>query len=262
MKRRILSTFLMLCLLLTSVAVLASCGRVEKTLEKAMEKTSALDEYEVDIHQVSTMDMDGEQVKVIVNTNMKVKDAKSETPTILMEMEVQVGSRKQTAVTYLEGTWMYVVNGSSGYKINIQEKEETAEEYLGQVDSVVKMLPEDTMKDAKVDREDGKKIITATIEGKLMDDVYEELVNKVLEDSGLDDATLSQVSLSFDDAEVEIVIKDDYILSYEVDYDMDMTVMGESMTSSNSVKLKYLDPGSSVHITPPEGYRNFKEMRY
>ena len=260
MKRRILSVLLMLCLVLTTVAVLASCGRVEKTLEKAMEKTEALEEFEIEMRQVSTVEVQGQKQKVALTTNMKVKDAKSDNPTIWMEIEIEMGGEKQTTEMYIEDGWMYMAYGDSGYKAKLEDIGEDEDDYLAQVDNIVKELPEDVLKSAEYEREDGKKIITATIDGKLMDDLFEELIDEALAGYGYDDDLLEELSISFDDAEVEIEIKDGYIFSYELDYDMDIEVMGETAESDNTVKIKYIDPGEAVSITPPKGYQNFSEM--
>ncbi len=262
MKRRILSVVLMLCLLLTSVAVLASCGRAAKTIEKAVEKTEALEEFEIEMRQVSTVEMDGVEAKVICTTNMKVKDAKSDNPTIWMEMEIEVGGEKESTEMYVEDGWIYMVYGSSGYKAKLEDIGEDEDDYLAQVENIVKDLPKDALEESEMKREDGKKIITATIDGKLMDDIFEELIDEALEGLGYDEDLLAQMSISFDDAEVEIVIKDGYILSYELDYDMDMSIAGETAESDNSVRIKYIDPGETVTITPPKGYQNFREMNY
>ena len=260
MKKRILSVLLMLCLLLTSVAVLASCGRVEKTIEKAVEKTEALEEYEIEMRQVSTVEVQGQKQRVAITTNMKVKDVKSDNPTIWMEIEIEMDGEKQSTEMYIEDGWMYMAYGNSGYKAKLEDVGEDEDDYLAQVENIVKDLPKEALEESEVKREDGKKIITATIDGKLMDDIFEELIDEALEEFFTDDELLEDLSISFDDAEVEIVIKDGYILSYELDYDMDMEIADEVAESDNSVKIKYITPGKAVTITPPEGYENFSEM--
>ena len=253
----------MLCLVLTSVAVLASCGRAAKTLEKAVEKTQELEEFEIAMHQVSTLKVDGQQVKVICDTNMKVKDAKSDNPTIWMEMEIEVGDQKQVTEMYIEDGWIYVVYGESGYKAKLEDVGEDEGDYLAQVENIVKEIPKDAFEESKIEREDGKKIITATIDSKVMNDIFDELIDEALSGFGYDEDVLAQLDISFDDvddAEVEIVIKDGYILSYELNYDMSIEVMGETAKSENSVRVKYIRPGEPVKITKPEGYQNFSEM--
>ena len=58
---------------------------------------------------------------------------------------------------------------------------------------------------------------------------------------------------------VEYTIKNGYVISYDMKYTMTTTIDGVVSTYHIEANTEIKNPGKTVTITPPQGYRNFIE---
>ena len=79
-------------------------------------------------------------------------------------------------------------------------------------------------------------------------------------DDMTDTAEILSANVQIKDAEVSITVKDGYIQSYSIDYDVVVEASGVTMRYGASASVTYNNPGKTVTITPPAGYQSFPSL--
>ena len=253
-----ITSMLLIILALFTVLSFASCNalKTEEVINNAIENTSKLSEYEANMSMVFDMKMTGMTMNVPMDVSMKVKDADKENPTVWASMETTVLGQKMEVETYMDDEYIYVVTDGEGYKANATEADDQYN-YTESVDEMFKELPVDLIKDIElVKGEDGSYTITVSIPDETFKELYADFIDE------MNESALGEVvgNITISDCTVTVTVKDDYVISYGLSYNMSMTVQGMSVDSSVTGSIEFVNPGSNVTITPPSGYESFEDL--
>ena len=249
-----MSLLLVLGLLCSLPLSLGSCAKKPAAIVvEALAKTAALEEYEAEMVMKVVMEVNGEKVEIPVEMDMKVKDAKSEHPTAFVEMEMEVMGVGMNTDAYVEGEWVYISMGAIQYKAKAEDAgmEPTYSE------DMLKEIPLEILETAEVvENADGSITLSVDIPEDVFEDIFDEMIDSMNETAG---ASLTDLDLKLMDTRVKITVKDGYVTVYQIDYTMEMTVMGSTVKAEASAVMTYKNIGQPVTITPPENYQNFPE---
>lgn len=263
--RRILSVLLAVCMLF-AVATTSGCTlSTAKAIDEAIGKTEALDDVDATLFMEVSMDM-GISITVPVTVNMKVKNIKSSTPTMLANMSIPMMGMELKSDIYLESNMLYISTSGMNYKLKVEESDGEYD-YVNDVNSIIKNLPEDLLENIEFEEnDDGSKSVTVLVDEARFKELFADLVKSSAEDTAMDDnddgdsvADNIMEKISVSDATVKITVKNGYVLTYEISYSMTVsTVLGD--TSANvKASVTYNNPGDAVEITPPDGYKDFAD---
>ncbi len=257
MKKKILSVLLALCLLCTGF-LMTSCDKAEDIFEEAYKNTEALDSFAAEIEMNISMKMNGQTYTIPMTIDMKIKDAKSDNPTMFADYSMSVMGESMEAEMYLEDGWLYMVSESlpyDGVKMNAATAGDDYD-FNDDMDDIVQDIPEEFFKDIKpVKNKDGSKTITIEFSDEDFSEIYGDIIDSVKESADLGDVD----DVYIEDAVVVITIKDDYISVYEMNFSMGMTIGSETVTADVEMTATYSDYGD-VSIKAPEGYQNFVDI--
>lgn len=243
---------LMLC------GLLSACenGAVkEKTtaekLSEAIEKTEALNSVSAQMEIEMKMGTEGLSMSIPMTIDLKCKDAKSENPTIWVKMATEMLGQSVEIEVYQEDQWVYMVAGDMKYKT----KNEDAAEEFDYSDDILQEIPSQLLEGIQsVKNDNGSETVTIAIPNEMFAEIYEDLIESLNSD---DSVELSQIKIS--DAEVNITMDKGFITKYDMSFVMEMSVESMATKTEAKVSITYDKPGSEVEITPPEGYKDFKE---
>lgn len=248
--KKIFCAALAVCMIL-SAALLTSCGETPAQLiNGAIEKTAQLGAYDVVVDQGINMSMMGTQMSMPVKTSVQMKGSE-----LLMSMEITMMGITSTTVEYTDGEWVYVNMDGTTYK---QEKSDPSM-YMFTADSVTALLtalPEDLLAECEiVKNEDGSKSVSLQIPASTFFSLYDSMLKNLNKTVASPEET---VALS--DADVTLVVKDGYLVKYEMKYTVTLEVETQSITADMDVAVSFNNPGQDVVITPPEGYAEFPAL--
>lgn len=255
-------TTLLIALLMVAVSVLsfASCNalKTEEVINKGIENTSKLTEFEANMNMVIDMKMTGMTMNMPMSVNMKVKDADKENPITYALMSMEMMGQKMDTESYMDDEFVYVVADGEGYKVSIEEAEGEYD-FSEELNENFQKLPVDLLKDIElVKGEDGSYKATVNIPDETFKELYGDLLDEVSE------ASLGEVfdGLTITNCVVTVTVKDDYATNYDLSFKMVMEVEGMEVTADVTADYEIVNPGSSVTITPPEGYESFEELSW
>ena len=250
--KKLISLFLALSLLLCTMMALTSCGEEEtpeRMIVSALEKTNALDDYAGKMNISMELDMSGQAISVIMNTDMKMENATSDNPKMQMDLEMWILGTKVTATSYSDNEWVYTVSPDGNSKTRIEESETT------QLETILKDLPTEVFEGVEiVDEEDGTRSVTVAIPDDIFNEIYSELLDTVTESFGAQDATVTISS-----AVVKIKVKDDLVTSYDISFDMETSISGTTVTANVNATVEFTQY-EGIQVTFPEGCENFPEI--
>ena len=242
-------------LCLTSM-LFAGCGTKTpaEQITEALNKTQALDSMDAEMTMTVTMAMQGITIELPITMDIKGEALKSDSPKMDIEMSMTVMEETMKMEMYMEGEWAYYVMDDYKYKMKVSDLE-SEEDYSDSVDSLVQDLPEELLKDIKLEeKSDGSKSVTIDISADKFSELYKDIMEGMNSSAG---AGTDNVKIT--DCSVTLTMKDGYITEYAMRYDMEMTVEGVSVTANAEAAVVYKNPGSKVTVTPPEGYQSFEE---
>lgn len=262
MKKRLFALFLAMCLSVVGV-LLSSCQReptAEELLNKASEKTAALESYSAVMDMKINMNIMGISMDVPMTVDMKVKNLQPN-PTVLAKYNMSMFGQDIAMDLYMEDGWMYLSMQGTDFTEGQQYKtnyDEVMDEYdfTGDMQDLMQDIPEDLLADVvPVKNDDGSRTVTVSIPDDVFDEVFTDLIAEMGEVSG----AVGDVAIK--DAVMEAtVLKSGYYSDYKVEFTMTMNVSGMETDCSASVSVHFNDPGTKVEVTPPEGYQDYPEL--
>ncbi len=253
-----ITSLLLIILALFTVLSFASCNEktTEEIINEAIENTSKLTEYEAKMDITMDMAMSGMTINLPMNTVMKIKDADKENPIISATTTTSMLGQSMTIETYMDSEYVYIVEDGDGYKISVDTAMDDYD-YTSDVEEMLKKLPADLLADMELtEKDDGSVGVSITLPDETFKDVFGDLIesmNEAAEGDVIDDLKVA-------DCNVSVFVKDDYISTYEISFNMEMSMMGIKADTAITVKMELVNPGEAVTITPPEGYQNFNEL--
>lgn len=260
--KRMLSIALVLCLLLSFTA----CGKDKEAsaydlVNSAMKKTQSLDSLDMQMVMDMSMKMEGVSMDIPVEYDIKAVDVHSKSPKMAMVMSMEMMGMSVDMDFYMEDGYYYM--NAMGQKMKF--KAEAGDEYdaLGQANNMMVDLDEKYLKDTKVvTNSNGSKTVTLKMDSNEFKKTFNELIASTGE-GAVDGGVLKSIDIS--DASVEITVdKNGYIDTYKVKFTMSMSI--EAMGTANNVtakvdaSIKYNNPGKTVTVTAPAGYKNYPEV--
>lgn len=250
MKRIIALT---LCIVMVCISFVSCIKKDDPytVISTATKNTNELDAISGTMDIEMEMDLMGMKITIPLSIDIKAKNAKSETPIMSMEMAMEMLGQSMKAQFYTEDGVSYVcVNGEGYQTTNAPES--------GSMDlsSVTKELSQELFTDiVLVEESDGSQSVELIIPEETFKSLYGDFV------SSLNSTTGSEVAdFSLSNTKVKIFVKDQYILKYEMSFDMEMEVEGTSTKTSAKASITFDDPKAEVVITPPEGYKEFPSV--
>ena len=264
--KKALSIILAAVLAIALMLALASCGEVTayQLVSDAIGKNEALDAMDASVDMKMKMATQGVTLEMPLTGSVKASGLKGENPVALVNMQMSLMGQNIATSIYTEDGDAYVTMSVMGMSINRKVKAgEVPEDYdLGIViESVVKRLPEEMLKDAEVVKNsDGTKTVAAVLPEESFGDIYNEIIGKMMEKANLD----TDVNMSLSDTHVEITVdKNGYLSAYKLLYKMNITMLTEGkevkVDADVETVITYHNPGAAVTVTPPEGYQEFPE---
>jgi len=262
MKKRLFALFLAISLSVIGT-LLVSCQReptAAELLEKASEKTAALEAYSAVMDMKMKMNMMGMSMDIPMTVDMKVKNQKDNL-IMLAKYDMSMFGQEIQMDLYLEDGWMYFTMAETDfteaekYKTNYSEVMDEFD-FTGDVEDLMQDLPEDLLTDVvPVKNEDGSRTVTVAIPDEIFDEVFDDLVEGMGEMGG------ATGDVSIKDATMEAtVLKSGYYSDYKVEFSMSMNVSGIETECKAEISIHYNEPGSPVEIVPPAGYKDYPVM--
>ena len=277
MKKKILSLVLMLCLLITPL-LLVSCDEepasdpsgdvtppapkeptaadLEKELSEAIAKVQALKEmdlkYVIDAEYV----IDGSTIKMPITMVSKAKGLGGDNLITYAEVSMSSMGQNYDVINYTENGWDYTLTNGQGYKSQTDPDDPQDSSLEG---FFTDLKGKDILKMDKLtytDNADGSRTVKVEVDGEKFQEAFDEAMEIVdgLAQMGTD------VEVAVKGATLEYTIKDGYVISYQMNYSMEMEIQGTAATCNIEVVSTVNNPGKAVTITPPEGYKNFVDI--
>ena len=172
---------LLLAIVFAVSFLLTGCSQIENLVKGAgayslvkgaVEKTNELDSADVKVTVNMKMQMAGMSLDVPIVMEMKMSGLKGNAPigTAKMKTETFMGSTEQTL--YFDKDYLYVEQDESKFKVS--RGSEDADNYkIVDFKDLVKDLPEDALKDVKVEeKDDGSKSVSVDISKTVFDKLF------------------------------------------------------------------------------------------
>lgn len=254
-----LTTILVALLLVATCAFsLASCQALDtvEVINGAIENTAKLNDFEANVDMTIDMAMSGMTINIPMEMAVKVKDADKENPISWATVSMEMFGEKVETETYMDDEYVYVVADGECYKMEIDMADEEYD-YSDELTTSIKKLPVELIQDIELEKaEDGSYTVTVNVPKEFFEETYKELIDSVSE------ASLGEVidDLEITDCVVSVTVKDDYVTNYDISFKMSLSIEGMNAAANVSASFEIVNPGQSVTITPPTGYRNFDKI--
>ena len=254
--KRIISLVLALCVV-CMCGVLVSC-ETESTfsvISTALDNTQALDYMDATMEMEINMESQGTTMSIPMTADIKANNLKSDNPVMSTEISMSMLGMTVDMKMYQEGEWAYY--DALGMKYKIKVTEETNEyDYSDDVNFMVKDIPEELLENVElVKSEDGSVTVTVAIPDEQFADIYDDYIDSLNSTTGYEDG-----DITITNAKVSITVKDEYVSVYDMSFNMNIDIEGVSSAAEVTAKVTYNNPGEKVTVTPPEGYKDYKEM--
>ena len=288
MKKKILSCLLMLCMLLTPV-LLASCDeepeatpptttpsdnppssgtpsstsqrptakQLEKQLSDALDKLNALEELDCKYVITAEYLMDGVTMTMPITMIIKGKDLTSADPIMYTDVSFSMMGNSFAMTQYHEDGWDYTVMDGESYKMQSEEGLDEDEELMdGLMTDLEGTEILNMTKLTYKNNPDGSRTVTTEIDGEKFQEVFAEAMELMDEYAAMGENTNVEIR----DASISFTIKNGYVISYTMQYTMDLLIDGTEAVCNMEGTVEVINPGKPVTIVPPEGYLDFEDI--
>lgn len=266
--KRILSLLLVIFMLF-SMLCLASCEEEEtsssseesstqseqaRLLSSAIMKNEELDAYIAKMTIRVDVTIGQMMLTIPMTIDMVVENAKSENPVLSAIMTTTMLGQKQTTKVYNDGSWLYLEKNGEGYKVKPEDAGDEYD-YVGDLEDIIKDLPEDALSLAGLKiKDDG----TVEIAVALADEQFNQLFADAVATAGGTQFDLDGVDLS--NGVVKVAIdKEGFIKTYELQFSLEMTVEEQATTANVTAKVEFNGRGEGIKAEPMQGYQAFEE---
>ncbi len=288
MKKKLIALMLMICLLATSVLLVAcdleespaepaattpaattpssssssskpvTAKSLETELSNAITKTEDLNDIDMSYVIKIKMEMPGVTIDMPINMVMQAKNMDSNDPIMYMSMEYSVMGEEYTMINYHENGWDYTVDNGESYKTESSVSADDEDEDSTDNPFMTDLSDKDILDMDKLtytNNADGSRTVTVSVDNEKFQEVFAEAMEWLDEFAMMGDD--GEITIS--DATVDYTIKNGYVVSYNLKYTMTMTIDGVTTVCYMEADTEIKNPGKPVTITPPAGYRNFEE---
>lgn len=262
MKKRLVALVLSFVLLAVAVC-LGGCTNptAYSLVTEASKKTESLDSYAAKMTMNIGMTLSNETITIpAIVYEISASGVHTENPV----MRIYTTSTSESGESQID---MYVENGNHyismmGEKYQVPASLVTDDMRVDNtLDGIMAEIPENLFEGIEIEeRADGSKAVIILPSKDAFNEIYSELLDQITSSIGAGDA-----SVELSDTKIEIVVdKNGYISAETVSFTMKltMTAMGTTMevTAKADVKVEYINPGSDVTVTAPEGYKDYAKL--
>lgn len=267
MQKRISCVILAMMLVFSAFALTSCDADAYTALQKATAKTAALDSYEAEMTLAIDASIAGSSFSLPVKYDIKAAGLKTDDPVFSADTSLDLGLGSVGATIYKEADYIYLQ--TEGILLDTKTKmkcdSEEAKDYdISSFEGMFEAdLPEELLDSVElIKNDDGSKTVSLALSAEQFSQYYGKLIDDVAGDVA-DEAEISSLTVS--DIKVEIHINaDGYISKYLVSFGMTESVkfLDETVDASVSVTaaFEYKNPGTTVTVEPPEGYKDFTEI--
>ena len=254
--KKIVSMVLLVCMLLCCALPLSSCSKSPAAVvTAAMIRTGKLDSYEAFMIVDMTTFVLGVEVSIPMEIRIKAQDVHGKTPKMSADMSITYDGHTTTNVVYVEGDWLYTYRDHEGVKAKMEEDEAHDSDYLTSIKEMLQELPDSLFEDAElVENKNGSQTVKLELSDDELEDMFGNMLDSISDGAGADDVSTS-------DATVAITVKDRYIQSYRIAFDMYMDVEGYKTVTEVVVDLQFVNPGRDVEVEFPPDCEDFKPVK-
>lgn len=242
MKKRILVT--LLCAML-GITGMAGCGEKDpKTqLSEVFEKASSIENVDMSTSTNITMEAQGETLEMPMNMDIKMKDAKKDTLSMEMVMNMSVmGQEVETTTYYTDGYYYMDTSGSKGkYAMDVEELREQMKSGV-----VYQDLTQDMFQEVTMEKDGDRKIFSFTGNLEQMEDYLKDAMGS------LDELFGDGIEYGFSDVEGSITVVDNEMKDIEMNYSMEVSMQGETINATVESTSTINATGDEVEFELPD----------
>lgn len=249
-----------------TLPALSSCEKsAYETFSAAYERFNQLDEIDAEMNAVMKMEMTGMTIEVPVNYVFTAKGLQGDTPVMGGTMKMSMMGQDIEALFYYDSSDYYISSEILGNFRISADAYEIASEYdvLSDMESMIVDLPEELFENVTFTKnEDGSKTAELTMTSEMFMSLYTDFANEMAA-SALDGYDTDTVSV--EDIKISLTIdKNGNLISVNTFFIINctMSLMGNTIeakvTADCSIKIN--NPGQSVTVNPPEGYKEFPDI--
>lgn len=267
--KKFLSILLVLCLILTSLA-LYSCDFGKKDdddddddddskplttaeiIENAVNETVEIKAAEVKLDLDVSVGMQGVTIAVPVDAVLKAADGEAS-----FDMELSFMGETMEINVYTDGEWLYILEGGNGSKMLIPyqylDNLDEADIPFDSLDDAMSQIPEGTFDGVEVEENDGETELSITFTKKDYPEIYDGIAYGMAQTGYAIDA--DDVS----DINVAVVISEDgYFKALSVEFSVDAVIEGQNAKIDVKLAVEATKVGKGVSVTPIPGCENFQ----
>jgi len=246
---------IILCVVFISISF-TGCGNAANTVNKAIENTKKLDSMLMQMDLEVTEEMKGNKVTIPLTAYISANDQNSKKPLSYTTVVMSMMGKEIKMSVYQEGEDGYVVIDDMKYKAKISD-DNSSYDYKDDVNDIVKAIPKEFFKGVKSQKaEDGSVRVELSVNNDKFSEIYSEFIEEIMENTGVSDDSDTRLT----NAKITVNVKDKYVLSYGLQFDLGVTVNGTSANVKVNTCVTYSNHNEKIQITPPEDYKNFVEI--
>lgn len=258
---------LALALILIS-ALLSSCGETlnaYKLLVRAVEKTQALDSYEVDMTSNTSLKMSILSVDVPITANIRVADATSDTPRMDMDISTTILGEATEMSLYSENNVYYM--DVLGQKVKTTNASDVSSMGMGiDTKTMLVMIPEALLANTQIEKEaNGNRSITVVMDGETFSKHYSSIAESAANESLGAGTKVDEIKLT-EATVIYYINNDNYVAGVRISFGMSLNMSLDGISDALpcegeiEMSLNYVNPGQPVEVTAPEDLNLYLDL--
>ncbi len=256
--------------------LLGACGSADISkqsaydlIKNAVEKTSKLDSYEMEMNVRSVTDVFGEKIETPISFNVKVEGASGSSLKASGKMAMSLLGTSIDADYYQENGVLYLAIDGTKLKLAADSKEAQSFTFSDTEKSILKALPEDVVKEVtNIQHDDGSRTVSAMIDGEKFSGIFSDLISGYSnEETYANMVNDLKTGIDISNANVTVtVLPNGYVGEYELQFDMNVRLSSAAQNMDFSTKLSldaslvFKDPGSKVTVTAPSDLSGYQDV--
>lgn len=249
---------LTLTLTLAMIISMAACSKDKKELEaydyylQVSEKMNSAKSLEMNLDAKVKIEVEGETIDMLMSgTTKQVMNSETDME-MEMDLEINMMGQAMSTKSYFKDGYMYM--DSFGMKIKTPMDMEEAAAQANIMEDV--KFAKEAVKDSKVEKTDDAVNVTFTIDGKVMQDMVETMMQSMLGSLGGEEA-----KIEIGDMTISYVISGDGVpKNMKIIYPMSLEVEGETMKMDYDMDMEIVSVDSIEKIDFPADLDSYQEV--
>ena len=256
--------------------LLGACGSADISkqsaydlIKNAVEKTSKLDSYEMEMNVRSVTEVFGEKIETPISFNVKAEGASGSSLKASGKMAMSMLGTNIDADYYQENGTLYLAMDGAKFKLAADSQEAKTLTFSDTEKSILKALPEDVVKEVtNIQDDDGSRTVSVMIDGEKFSEIFRELISSYSnEETYANMVNDLKTGIDISSANVTVtVLPSGYISEYKLQFDMNVRLSSVSQNMDFSTELSldasiaFKDPGSKVTVTAPSDLSGYQDI--